>query len=798
MKENNHILLNLSVYFLVFIVFQIHFPAGAQSYAPQQIELAEQLHSFSKNAPRELVYVQTSKDIYETGEDLWFKVYLLDAQYLIPSDLSRTLYLQLLNEASKKTVWQEKYEIQNGFANGRVYINSNLSEGDYLLEVFTANSFFSDTTEFKTLKRIKIVKEVTSKPLEKPTSKNPSLIAPERERKNSIQFSTFPEGGDLVSGLKIKLAFKAVNINGEPVDIRGTLFENNSPVVEFKSVHAGMGCFVFTPVIDKRYFIRLTEPAIDSTFPLPEIHPSGMTLQLVGKNNESLSFKVTQSSGINPGDIYLRVQCRGIVYGIAKGNLERELLMKVPLSDLPQGIMEVALFNSDLMPVAERLVYVNQEQKLNITTKFSKDIYPTRGKVVMKIMVKDENGEPVVANLGVSVFDKIYQNTRDSSNILSHIYLSSQLKGRIYNPSFYFNSDSKERDEALDLLMLTQGWRKYLWNEMNLTRYKEEQPQVIFDGIQGNVYYPDRKNKVPREQTFVMAFSPNKDSTKFVIPVDSAGEFTVFPKQLKEWENDYVYLKPFCSYDAQKPLKRYDPLAPVEYSLLIESPDAYETINNLIKIKEVSYPVPGVINETGDQSDLYSVESGVVRIKEVTIKGQKSNIIRGKYMGTLDSLAGLKADDDYVCRYGILNCPRHDRNEMGSSKPIQGLEYGVLIDYNTPGERMRRVVYWRPVYKEDELLKMNNLTRVKAYYGKREFYQPDYDKETDFASIPDFRNTLLWTPSVITDENGEATLSFYCSDINTDFVSRIEGVGGEGLLGAGYFKLTVRKMKFIP
>ena len=117
---------------LILLTSILFLPAPGQSYNPQQIELAERLHSLAKNAPLELAYIQTSKDIYEPGEDLWFKVYLLDAQYLIPSLLSQTLYLQLINETTKKSFWNEKYEIQNGFANGQVYLDNALPEGDYL------------------------------------------------------------------------------------------------------------------------------------------------------------------------------------------------------------------------------------------------------------------------------------------------------------------------------------------------------------------------------------------------------------------------------------------------------------------------------------------------------------------------------------------------------------------------------------------------------------------------------------------------------------------------------------------
>jgi hypothetical protein len=867
-------------FLLIYLTIVLFLPIRAQSYNAQQIELAEQLHSLANNAPPELAYIQTSKDIYETGEDLWFKVYLLDAQYLIPSTLSKTLYLQLLNENNKQAVWQEKYKIQNGYANGRVYLETTLPEGDYLLAAYTPNSFFNDTTEFKAIRRIKVKTDMTYRPsisakfdkffyggtdsirillsplseqgdslyaeitatlkqgnkkLEKvQTTSNgegksviafrpqdtkeglqvainvkykdriESLIMPVPGKASAIQFTTFPEGGDLVSGIKSKLAFKAVNINGEPVDIKGILFEDNTPLLEFKSTRTGMGSFGFIPSIDKKYFIRLSEPAIDSTFLLPEINDTGMTLQLVERDKESLSFKVSQSRVLKQEDIYLRVQCRGVVYGMTMAKLRRELRIKVPLSGLPQGIAEVTLFNSSLLPVAERLVYINQDLKLNIAAELSKEIYPTRGKATLKISVKDEKGQPIVANLGISIFDKLYQNLRDSNNIIIHYYLSTQLKGKIYNPSYYFNNYNKGREEALDLLILTQGWRKYLWNEMNLGKSEEPQ-QVISDGIHGAVYYPHRHIKVPKRQVFVMAFSPNRDSLNFLIPADSAGGFYVSADLLKRWETDYIYLKPLGPPGSQFTMHILDPLALPEFILGIKLTDPFDIINSIIKNHEFRYPLSGLMRDYENPSDSYVAGNGLIKIKEVTIKGRKQNIIRGKYLGILDSMA---SKDDYVCVYGVLNCPRHPSDEpspilfepngYGEKKPIPGKEYYVIYNYNTPVEHVRTIVYRQNRYSEEDLLKINNLARVRAYYGVREFYKPDYDKETEDSIIPDFRNTLLWEPSVITDEKGEANLSFFCSDINTDFIGRIEGVSGEGLLGTEYFKFTVRKLKFTP
>jgi hypothetical protein len=103
---------------------------------------------------------------------------------------------------------------------------------------------------------------------------------------------------------------------------------------------------------------------------------------------------------------------------------------------------------------------------------------------------------------------------------------------------------------------------------------------------------------------------------------------------------------------------------------------------------------------------------------------------------------------------------------------------------------MRRVTYQYPKYTEEELLQRFKMGVTKGYYQSRQFYEPDYDVEP--ASVPDNRNTLAWFPSVITNERGEATVHFFCSDIRSRFLCILEGVGGEGLLGAEKIPFLVR------
>jgi hypothetical protein len=842
-------------FLLLLVTFTLFITVQAQTYSLQQIQLAERLDSLANNAQPESAYIQTSKDIYETGEDLWFKVYLLNSRTLSPSELSKTLYLQLVKEDTKKVVWQEKYEIEDGFSNGRILLKEDMDEGNYLIEAFTANSFFADSSEFTAIRKVKVVKDITNlrqikaefdkqyygsidsikvkllPVYQKDTSKinitanlsgdvqsvvhttmklneekelsfrpaslgkgsqvvinskyqdhSEEVILPVPCRKNPIQFNVFPEGGTIISGIKSRVAFKAVNINGEPVNVKGTLYKNDSIELEFSSKHDGMGSFDFMPVVNAKYFIRLKESLTDSIYSFPQIEPDGLTLRLLSRDKDYLNFLISKNFEEQFENIYLMVQIRGVIYGLTEAKLDKNLKIKVPLVDMPQGIAEVTLFNDKMTPVSERLVYVNPEKKIKIQTILPDSIFLTRGKVNLKIITRDENNNPIKANLGLAVFDKLYNNQSDSINILTHMYLSTQLKGRIYNPGYYFNEKNINRESALDLLLLTQGWRKYIWNEANLNK-SSSYNEVVSDEIKGSATLAFGRKKVPKSQVFIMAFSPEKDSVKKVIPVDSVGSFSVNHYLLKNWEGQYIYLKPISASNEKIKLEFINP---------------FEGINHALNSKSISTPL---FSQFRGMKILEPnmTNGGAILIKDVVINGTRKDVIRGKYLGSLDSIAKFTLDinTDYLCRYNYLNCPIHP-NEPDNRPPKEGervwVALGMAGDYE--------MIYHRKPSKvnltEEELLKLNNLFRIKAYFSRHDFYQPNYDKEYVPISVPDYRNTLMWAPSIVTNDRGEATVSFYCSDFNTEFVGRIEGVGGDGLLCTDFFKFKVRKLKLYP
>ncbi|MEW5675414.1 hypothetical protein ABGT15_03790 [Flavobacterium enshiense] len=757
------------LFFFFLLIYSLH--TFAQNNIATVDQLIEQLQGLTRSNSSDIVYLQTSKNIYETEEDVWFKGYVLDGQYFTLSQRSKILFVQLIEDQTDKVVWKKKYEIENGIVSGHLFLKNTLPEGTYSLAGYSANSFFRNSKEFYALKKIKIVKSINQK-----------IIANPIEKDSIIHFTTFPEGGRLVSEIQSTLGFKAVNSKGLPIDVSGTLFENNIPLLQFKSKHSGMGAVIFTPNSNKKYHIQLTEPALVGTFPVGPIDQNGKVLRLLRNSKEDLLFKISQSDALPEEKVYLRLQVRGVVYSMASGILQKNLLIKIPLKDIPQGIAEVTLFNENAVPLAERLVYVNQEQKLTIKTELDKSNYSTRELVNLKIKVTDQTNQGVVAHLGLSVYDGLYQNKQDAKNIQSHFLLTSQLKGTVYNPGYYFDEQNKDREQVLNLLMLTQGWRNYVWDDANVKELVTMQKPVVFDELKGKIQLakPDKIAANASMQKMIKISAADKNKGVDFIMTDSIGDFTITSNDLKKGEGGFTYIQL---------------MTPPKPKYLMNFKDfSFEEIDRERKTKTLLYPLQG--SEKADSKEISPFADRVVinKLDEVLISSKrKKTVFRDKYIGKLDSLARAELqapNDDYVCINNIFNCPNHV-NAPGNSLPVVGHEYIRNKPYPIGGYKNANSRH--PVFTEAELLNRFNIAMVEGYYGKKVFYEAVYDNVTINDPIPDYRNTLFWKPDIITNEQGEAKITFFCSDINSLFLGNIEGVSGDGLLGADNFKFSVNK-----
>lgn len=727
------------------------------------------LDSLAGNRAQQVVYLQLSKGIYETGEDLWFKGYILNARYHEPSIADTTLYVQLRHSITNNIVVQEKVLISNGFADGHLIIRDTVPPGDYILMAFTAGSFLNDDEEFKAFRKLRIMERIDAK--SSAAAQPKKLNAPDRkEERFSISF--FPEGGHLVAGQVNCLAFKVNRNDGTPADMNGVLLEDGKPISSILTSYGGMGKINFKPVIGKKYAVKTTHS--DTLYQLPQIRNEGIVLRLINQNEQIITFLVTKSNNTANNNIIISSQVRGTICALYKGEMTRDtLVFSLPKSKFPQGIVEVTLYTSDMTPLLERLVYVNLDQKINISVQLSKPAYERKDKVTVNIKATNEKGEPVIAHFGISVYDELYKNQQDFLNIVSYTHLHTQIKGEIPNPDYFFDANNKDREQTLDLLLLTQGWRKYVWGGQQLMKTAKVQ-EYIGDKLEGKI---TSKTELPK---MLLTFTLQDIGVGNPVLVSASGYFQLSPEQMQPSGYNYIYVKPLGNETVSKNAK-----------LAFTKP--FTAINSALLHKKIVYPVIARKDKIDTLKVLPNIP-GLINLNEVEIKGRGTGSgHRDKYMAKLDSTARFSGNFDFVGACGWLNC-----GSCGSgSRPVEGIPYTKYKDGRihrhgsfNPNEIVKEP-YKYPEYTDEELLKLFNIHRTQGFTHAKVFYSPDYELRPEEKNILDFRNTLIWKPAVISDDKGEASITFYSSDISGKFIGNIEGVDATGRLGQVNFNLKV-------
>jgi len=294
----------------------------------------------------------------------------------------------------------------------------------------------------------------------------------------AIQF--LPEGGVFAMETTQKMAFIATDEFGKPADIEGVILLDGDTITDFKSYHQGMGSFDLTAKNQEEHYIAyITAPAgIKKAYPIMvDIEPNAIGLRLMknsklntskltSQGKDSLTFSVC--SPINQ-ELVLTVQMQGkLYYQQELFATQGENLVLIPIAKMPIGIAQVTVFDANRNPHAERLVFINKHKQLHVSIKPNKEKYLPKEEVSLEIEVRDQDSIPVQGRFSMAVIDEKNISLADDKqdNILSQILMTSDLKGEIYEPKFYFDPKEPKADTALDYVMLTHGWRRFEWKSM--------------------------------------------------------------------------------------------------------------------------------------------------------------------------------------------------------------------------------------------------------------------------------------------------------------------------------------------
>ncbi|WP_158989665.1 carboxypeptidase regulatory-like domain-containing protein [Mucilaginibacter sp. L196] len=657
-------------------------------------------------------------------------------------------------------------------------------------------------------------------------------MLPVKATSGNVDVQFFPEGGSLVTGVTSKIAFKAVGADGLGTDIKGTITDDaGNAVATFSSQHLGMGEFTLNPQANKIYKAHIFyADGSDNTIALPQAIDKGYVLAIDNKDSSKISIKITsnrQTYDSDPNDtLSLIAQCDGDVYYAAKSNPGvSSFVATLDKSRFPSGIVQFTLFSSKGEPLDERLVFIQNNDQLKLDVKAEKTYAPGQ-KVKIQLSALTSDAKPAIGSFSVAVTDetKVPQDENFASTILTNLLLTSDLRGYVEQPNYYFNNVSEKTQADMDVLMLTQGYHRFEWKK------------VLNDDLPEAVYQPEKTLRIsghittlsgkPVANGKVTLFSTGHGTFFTDTLTDANGRFAfnnlTFPDSIKfviqartgkDRRNVNIVLDDVIPQDATHDknaadvqVNIYDGLSnyvqsskdlfnqQLKYGLAKHTIVLQEVVitDKRIRLKNSSnLNGPGNADQVlvGDQIPLgcfsldqclqgvlfgvvfrngvpYSTRGGMmtVNLDGVFISSDEFNIVNMNDIGSIEVLrTGV-----YMSIYGSQAGPG-----------------GVIVLTSKTGDELNKARYNEPI------------PGIVAYtpigYSKiRMFYSPQYDDPKTNQAVADQRSTIYWNSNIATDKSGNASFEYFNAGSKGNYRVIIEGIDAYGNLARQVYRYKVQ------
>lgn len=770
--------------------------------------LATTLAKFDQEYPQEKIYLHFDKPYYATQDTIWFKAYITEANTLLPTIISRVLYVEMISPESQ-IVDRKMLKIEDGTAHADFAVSDSLKAGTYQIRAYTKwmQNFDNELLFTKNIPIFTLKKDIATAQVSK-----------------KIKARFFPEGGELVNGLRCKVAFKATNQNGEGENIKGYIADNEGKkIVSLKTEHLGMGSFRLIPEKGKHYEAHIfDQDSLETVEKLPIAKEEGFALVVVGEEQDSV-FKVNIYASPQmiekQTDIVLISQAKNQIFHAFQGKIDRQILTaNIPKSKLPEGITQLTLFDSKGEPYCERLVFTKKKEQLNVAISTDKTTYKAREKAKLALEIKDENGKPTEGNFSIAITDatKVTENEVDRENIASYMLLRSEVGGEIEKPAYYFQ---KGKYDALDLLLMTQGWRRFSWKKLLDTKDSiaiAYQPDIKGFTVRGEVF-DEKTNKAINDATLVVrkvnAFATSDKSGLFSISdLDFEGEAEIIAQaaQFKDKKLNIFFEENQSPQMQMRNTQKKIFFDEIYYQNRKKQFEADMSFDSKVRVLEAVEVKSGAVKPTEEAIELkqrasmglaYGRPDYVIKASDKQdVFSQNNTNVLGVLM--TNPIPGVRVipDPNNAARY-LVTMQRAQGNSFNLPPPIVYMVDGVRVEaeiaQNIPALTVKSIeVIKRSVPSMNiqggvisiitngvdnifsELSKVDRY-QINGYYKTREFYAPDYEKINVNSPKPDLRSTIYWNPNVAIKE-GKASLSFFCADKPKQYRVVIEGISKEG------------------
>ncbi|MEB0280870.1 MULTISPECIES: carboxypeptidase-like regulatory domain-containing protein [unclassified Mucilaginibacter] len=778
-----------------FIAIFISFQVSAQPVSVRKsdtTQLIETLRSVNLTHPTEKVYLSFNNQEYQTGDTIFFKAFVTMGERNLLSDLSQLLYVELLNNRNKVEK-QLILKLREGTALGDIYIPDTLRGGNYSIRAYT-NFMKNERNYFKAPMLIRSFYSENQIPSTKSIATT----------YNEMQF--FPEGGYMVLGLRSKIAFKATSSDGVGIEVNGSIMDNfGKEVGHFASSHLGMGYFYILPSPGLTY--RATAKFADGqslTFNLPTAQDEGITVSV---NNDSLSKAVIiletnqKYFDRNKNKIYtLIIYSKDLLKSVPCTLDTPSISLELAKGNLRTGITQLVLVSPEGKVISERQIFIKNADNLRINAQDSTSSIYRKDLFSFKITNFDTSSPAGSFAVSVMATSKTMATERFTPSPLGYLLLSSDLKGYVQDANYYFRDDNLAIRRNLDLVMLTHGYRKWVWKSLKelLSQPLRFLPEKEFK-ISGRV--TDKKG-TPLKNLLVNLLTNSLQ----IIATDrsnSDGRFT-----FKDFiDKTSVIIQ--CNVDDRSKgvnisLDAADKLPSENLGKTLGEPNARGLFENS------NTPTLGVQQSSG-------TFSGKV-LKEVAIKGTRRQKLMTKYgiadqilgsdrfngggplinklMGSLHGVLFPYISDlniyVAVSKYSIdgpmkvvVNDQEMDRYFNINGIDATKVESVSALTNPTNGNGVL-IIKTRPSPNEIVKLGSNGVLplTVNGIYQARQFYKPRYDALNPSEPQNQVRS-VYWDPNATFDKNGKMSINVPL-DRSVRYIIKIEGIDSKGRIADVY------------
>jgi hypothetical protein len=772
------------------------------------------------NYPQEKVFLQTDKSWYFPGETIWMKAWCtLDGS---PTYLSRILYVELVNDQGQ-VIRKKMHRLDSTSSTpADIDLPADMKSGNYSINAYTL--WMLNFPQFTYQRAIYIYNSGDYK-------KAPATNAP------AVKMQFFPEGGDLIAGTKNRVAFKAVAPNGLPAALTGTITDNTGKAIaNFNTEHDGMGMLEIEPEPGKTYTAQVTTAAKNFTVPLPVTKEEGIGLRVENSNSNRLFVLLSRAEKNKEKYSQLRIVAQMYQQIVFSANLntdEGQMAAPIPKKNLPPGIMQITVFDAQNNPLAERLAFI--ENYNLVTPVISTDT------VNIKSKGKNQISFSLNAVTAPALSCLVSSETADAApgvenNIASAFLLTTDIKGSIHNAGYYFKNKEVSTLHHLDLLLMTQGWRRFEWKNILKKEYTAlRYPVESAISFSGTVTKSDSKE--PVKEGKVSFIIKGEDSTSILAEasITDKGEFLLndinyrksasvaFMGTNKKKENYIVDIKLRPTYiDSLKRSSRTPEINLDTSNLttrignLIQDTTSFRNAKLLegvvVKGRKISkedslnreYAAgPFLMGKAIDPSAVKYARSIWQVIQQtvpgVTVEGNPFDprVVFNRFgalgSGDVTASAGESSDGSISSEVVIqTNGIGYYLNEVNVSKEVINTlsvdDVALIKVLKNEGAVLgasqgviaiytkKGVAAGKTVYD-----KAYAVDKKEGYAVVKQFYSPDYSSQPT-STEPDKRVTLYWNSRIIPAADGKYRFRFFNNDTGKKFKLIIQGIDKDGQL----------------